>query len=82
MDWILFTGLMLGGVVFVVVLLLRLRGWAPRIPPWIPVVGMIAGAFVFVASLVAGSWLNVMTGALNVLMFGLIFVATRRAAAL
>ena len=81
MDWLLLAGLVLGGLIFVgvMMMLLRFERIPGRMPPWFTLGLMLVSAAFLVVSVVAGSWLNVLSFALNVLVWGMLFASARRA---
>lgn len=82
-DWLLFVGLMLAGLMIAVAIVVRMRleAFPRRMPSWLPLVGVVAAALLLVVALLASSWLNAVNAVLLMVTFSMLFVGSRRSAA-
>jgi hypothetical protein len=79
MDWILLVGLVVAGALLLVAMtsLVRIGGGGPRLPVWVPVLGIAVAGILFALSVVTGSWLNAVLFALNLLTFSMLLGVSR-----
>ena len=80
MEWLLLVGLIVVAVLLLFGLMgmLRSERRPRRLPTWLPVAGLVVAAALFVLSMLAGSWLNAVVFALNMLVFSMLLGVSRR----
>lgn len=80
MDWLFLLGLVLVGSLLLVGMMgmLRTERREPRLPSWLPIIGLVVAGLLFALSILAGSWLNAGLFALNLLAFSMLLGVSRR----
>jgi hypothetical protein len=80
-EWLLFIVLNVAALVLVAVLSVWLRfrvEEAPRLPPWIPAIGLVLAGLLGVAAISAGVVLVAVASALNMVVLAMLFWNARR----
>lgn len=81
MEWLLFVVLNVAALVIVAALMVWLRfrvEEAPRLPPWIPALGMVLAGVLGAAALAAGVVLVAVASVLNMVVLAMLFWNARR----
>ena len=81
MEALLFVGLVMVAVLFLVAAAWRFRlmGDRPRVPPWLPALVLAIAIAGLVAAIVRGSWLSVASFALLTVLWSIMLFTALRA---